>query len=923
MGLASGASLVSSCNLERKTEKIIPYLVPPDDGVIPGQAVYTPTTCTECPAGCGISAKTVDYRVGKLEGAAGNPINDGALCLRGQSSLSRLYHPDRVKRPMKRDAQGNFEEIDWDDAYATITDAMRGSGSARNAFLSRRTSGSLSGLIDEFCEITGTERLPEFEMFSHAAIREANAVVFDRREIPSYRIEQADFVLTIGADILETFASPVSQSRQFGIARRRASFNWHHVEPHMSLTGMQAKDRFVIVPGSEPHLLAFLLRRVSRDNLAGDRRISDLVEALPAMSARGYAEKTGLSAEQLDEIANQLTAAKKPLVIAGGVSTMNTHGFETAVLAALLQWATGMIGSTVDFDTAENFEHVGTPKDLVALSRRLEQDRIGVLFLADVDPLGTAAGLLGDENNFANASLLVGFGEFMTESMTACHLVLPLSNTLESWGDVMSKRGLLTIVQPVIEPLHDTRTTGDILIHLAQLWQGEMPTGGYQEYIFDQWAARLGTRGVERFLKQGYVQVGSERGTVRLNRAAVAGALRAMAREDSSVKPVLIVAPSIRFFDGRSSDLALNHEVPDPLTTISWGGWVSVSEETAAELGVQDRDEVTVASSAWSNALPAKIQPGLAKGVMTIQFGSVAHPPLGLNSQTGEVITTLAGVSIRRTGKKIALPILSGSQSQEGRGVIPQPAHGGEHHHKGDETLYPEVKYPDYRWGMVIDLDNCIGCSACVAACYIENNVPVVGEDLHLQGREMSWLRIEPFYTEDEGEIQPMLCQHCSDAPCETVCPVFATYHNVDGLNAQVYNRCVGTRYCANNCPYKVRRFNWFDFRRPTELNTTNNPEVSVRGRGVMEKCSFCVQRIRSARDHAKDENRKIADGEVTPACAQTCPTKAIVFGDLQDENTEVRQAATSARAYRVFEPLGTGPAVYYLRDTWKNGKHG
>jgi molybdopterin-containing oxidoreductase family iron-sulfur binding subunit len=220
---------------------------------------------------------------------------------------------------------------------------------------------------------------------------------------------------------------------------------------------------------------------------------------------------------------------------------------------------------------------------------------------------------------------------------------------------------------------------------------------------------------------------------------------------------------------------------------------------------------------------------------------------------------------------------------------------------------------------MAIDLDLCIGCSACASACYVENNVPVVGAKLHNNGREMSWLRIEPFYEEGEGQFQPMLCQHCTNAPCESVCPVFATYHNVVGINAQVYNRCVGTRYCLNNCPYKVRRFNWFDSDRPSEMNMTRNPEVSVRGRGIMEKCSFCVQRVRSARDVAKDEDRKIVDGEVRPACAQTCPTNAIAFGNLQDENSTVRRWSTSSRAYRVFEQLGTGPAVFYLRDKWKN----
>jgi molybdopterin-containing oxidoreductase family iron-sulfur binding subunit len=919
MGLATGASAISSCGLERQTDKIIPYLVPPDDGVIPGQAVYQSTTCMECPAGCGISAKTVDYRVGKLEGIKGHPINDGALCMRGQASLSRLYHPNRVTQPMRGDGQGNFQPTTWDEAYAAIIAAMRSSSGRTNVFLSGRTTGSLSRLINEFCQATGTERLPEFEVFSHAAIREANRIVFDRAEIPSYRIEKADFMLTVGADVFETFVSPVSHAVQFGRAKRAGKLDWYHAEPHVSLTGMQAKRRYVVAPGSEPHLLAFLLRRVSRENITGDRRIADLVEALPGLSARGYAETTGLSAGELDEIANALLAAKHPIVIAGGVSTMNSQGLETAVLTALLQWATGMVGTTVDFAGAEDYTTVGSAKDLQNFSQRLESGAIGVAILSRVDPVGGTPPSFAMRDKLARASLRVGMGEFLDESMRACDLVLPLSNALEAWGDATPKAGVTTLIQPVITPLHDTRSEGDVLLQLAGMWQGQLSAASYQEYVFADWNARFGAGGVERFLADGYATTPGDTRPVTLNRDAVESRIRSMALADASVKPVLIVAPSIRFFDGRSNDMPLMHEIPDPLSTISWGDFLSVS---ASESDLADKNEVSVSSNGWSADLPVRIQPGLPRGVVTMEMGSVNAAPIEVDARTGEWLVTLAGVSLRKTGRKLAVPILSGSQSQEGRGVIPNPSHEGAatHHHDPKATLYPEKHHPEYRWGMAIDLELCIGCAACVSACYVENNVPVVGEKLHLKGREMSWIRIEPFYEGDGVEFQPMLCQQCTNAPCEAVCPVYATYHNPEGLNAQVYNRCVGTRYCSNNCPYKVRRFNYFDYKRPSELNTTRNPEVSVRGRGVMEKCTFCVQRIRSARDTAKDHGRKILEGEATPACAQTCPTKAIVFGDLQDEKSEVHAWSKSSRSHRVFEGLGTDPAIYYLRDAGKNG---
>jgi len=267
---------------------------------------------------------------------------------------------------------------------------------------------------------------------------------------------------------------------------------------------------------------------------------------------------------------------------------------------------------------------------------------------------------------------------------------------------------------------------------------------------------------------------------------------------------------------------------------------------------------------------------------------------------------------VRRVGRE-RLPILAGSTSQHGRGIIPDPVHQDAHPVATRSELYPEHDHAHYSWALVIDLDRCTGCSACVAACYIENNVPVVGRRDHLKGREMSWLRIEPYYDSGRPQFLPMLCQHCHYAPCEPVCPVYAAYHNPEGLNVQVYQRCVGTRYCSNNCPYKVRRFNWWEHRREAPLDQMLNPDLVARDRGVMEKCTFCIQRIRVARDRAKDKGRLIADGEVVPACAQSCPARAISFGNLRDPEARVSRLIGDLDPHRVFAGLGTEPSVYYL----------
>ncbi|HET6463179.1 MAG TPA: 4Fe-4S dicluster domain-containing protein, partial [Candidatus Krumholzibacteria bacterium] len=402
---------------------------------------------------------------------------------------------------------------------------------------------------------------------------------------------------------------------------------------------------------------------------------------------------------------------------------------------------------------------------------------------------------------------------------------------------------------------------------------------------------------------------------------------------------VLMIAPSIRFYDGRSAELPLLHEIPDPLTSVTWDDWVSVGPETLGKLGARDEDELELRGEGWSLKLPVRTQPGLGADVFMVQRG-VAKPTLGFSRLSGEVIS-VADVTVAKTGMRTRVAKTSGSNYEEGRGIVPghaprhfngHPIEGEEHEHaehkREDVTFYPLPKYPNYRWAMAVDLDKCTGCSACVAACYVENNVPMTGREQHLKGREMAWIRLEQYYDKEtgSGDFVPAMCQQCDYAPCEPVCPVYATYHNDEGLNAQVYNRCVGTRYCGNNCPYKQRRFNFFEWgKRPHPLNLMTNPDVSVRNKGVMEKCTFCIQRIRHARDVAKDEKRGIQEGEITTACAQACPGKAIVFGNLLDENSEVHKWANDPRSHRMLEELGTSPGVFYLsKPNGKgNGEHG
>jgi len=922
IGIASGTTVLAGCNLDRKTEKLIPYLVPPDDGLVPGDAVYSPSTCTECPVSCGMSVTVKEARPTKLEGLEGHPVSDGALCIRGQASLWRLYDSERLKQPLLRDSGGNLVQTTWQQALSAIAKAL-GAGK-ENVYLSGRTSGTISGLVDQFCGRLRVTRLPEYELYSFAAIREANRRLFGRAVVPEYNFGDADFVLTIGADVLDTFGNPVGYSRAISRARSQHDkhLNWYHAEPHVSLTGFRSDHRLSVRPGSEGHLLAYLLQEMRTRRVYNDRRLDDHLSVVSEVGIEDAASSTGLDKHQLESLAADLLSAHAPLVVVGGVSTRQTGGAEVASLAALLQYASGMIGKTVNFSGGADYSRVGTPADVVNLASKLDSGNVGVMFVSGADPVSHLPGGL----HLAKSELSVGIGTHLTDTLALCDVVLPESHALESWGDAEPRPGVISAIQPVIEPFHDTRSLGDILLQILAASGRALAADSYQTFLFDTWRRRFGETAAGALIKDGFMIYRPSGG------GSSSVALTAQRPEYSLARlpsdPVLVVAPSLRFYDGRSRVIPLLREIPDPLSSVSWDSWVSVSAKTASDLGLSDGDWVSLSAGSWVKELPVMKQPGLHDDVLMVEQG-VVDVPTGMIASTGGLGALVAGVSVKKIASKGHLSYLAGSKQSETEGYIPLQ-HIPHHAHdtslsREDITFNPVPDYPDYRWAMAIDMDKCTGCSACVAACYIENNVPVVGREEHLKGREMSWLAIQPYYNEDESvEIMPVMCQHCDNAPCEPVCPVFATYHNDEGINAQVYNRCVGTRYCANNCPYKVRRFNWFDnHNHPAPLDQLFNPDVSRRGKGIMEKCSFCVQRIRKARDVAKDEKRKIGSDEVVTACEQTCPAEAIVFGNILDENSRVARMARAEHSHQALVELGTGPAIYYLTRRGNGNDHG
>jgi len=584
------------------------------------------------------------------------------------------------------------------------------------------------------------------------------------------------------------------------------------------------------------------------------------------------------------------------------------------LLSALIQWYAGMIGKTVDFNQIENYASVGSALTIKDISNKMKEDKVGLSIVSKINLIKDFGSIFNFQDNFKRIKFKVYLTDFLDETAKECDLILPLSHSLEAWDDVEPRKYLKGLIQPVIKPFFDTKSEAEFLLPFIQ-------EENFQKFLFRTWNENYGKDFLEFFLKKGYYEEKIPHKEISLDEEKAKKILSEISLPKAIESPVLVINPSIRFYDGRSKVIPLLEEIPDTLTTISYGEWISVSEEDALRHSLKNKDEISInLISARTLRLPVKIQPLLPPNVYLINYDLVDANLFKINEKTGEKLHYLEIDKIAKTNNIIDLPILSGLLLEEGRKqeeyserLLPK-----EENFEGKEgkrhSFYPEPHYKEYRWAMAIDLSLCIGCGACVAACYIENNVPLVGKEEHLNGREMSWIRIEPNYFKDKGcKFIPMLCQQCDYAPCEPVCPVYATYHNPEGLNAQIYNRCVGTRYCSNNCPYKVRRFNWFDHEREYPLNKLMNPEVFVRGKGVMEKCTFCIQRIRRAHDRAKDEGRKIKDGEVIPACAQTCPTGAITFGNLLDSSSKIYQLANSKRAYRIFEELGTSPAIYYL----------
>jgi len=989
VGAGAGAAAAAGC--AERVEKLIPYVIQPEQ-ISPGVPVYYASTCRECPAACGLHVKTLEGRPIKLEGNPEHPINQGALCARGQTSIGRTYHPDRFQGPMLRSGPGALGPISW-EAGIELLSLEIAKAPERVQVLGGDPGDTAGKLIDRFVRAVGAAGRTVYEPFAPEALREATRNVFGVASEPRFDLTGADLVVDFGSEILDTGLSPTEHQRQLAVARdigthSNGGARFVYVGPRLSQTGSNSDEWLPAKPGSEG-ILALALARIVIESGGGKEEHRALLQGVLAEADLDTAvERTDLPAETIARLGRALARAASPLAVPPGVAPSTRRAIATTSAVLILNDVIGAVGRSVAIPPESGSRSPASYRNALALVKAMEDGKVGVLLLHDSNPVYSLPKAAGFEAALAKVPFVVSFASMPDETTERAHLILPDHTPLESWGDLVPREGVRCLIQPAIRPLYDTRALGDTLLDVARAMGEEvaakLPPGSFRTLIEQAWSdtdltAAL-TRGGE------YTQPAT--GPVEL--AAGAGRLEVVEPLFSGEGDFFLTPfPHSFLYDGRGANLPWLQEIPDPVTSVAWESWAEISLATAERLGLELGDVAAIETSAGRIEVSVHPRGGIRDDVVAIPIGQghrvgryasragdgrpgearganvIEVLPTGVDESGGRAWLT-EKARLHKTGRRRRLPLLQFSDNKRGRqlgeaialsdlvashasaeGARSEPQANEVHkdgQHQTHEIREPFAPAADaaegnlYRWGMTVDLDRCTGCAACVAACYLENNVPVVGESEIRRVRQMSWIRIERYIGDGTPELvagrqhparnreefgkvdvrhSPMMCQQCGAAPCESVCPVYATYHNEEGLNGMVYNRCVGTRYCAANCPYKVRRFNFFDYaltRWPDPMRLGLNPDVTVRCQGVMEKCTFCVQRVQAARQVAKDEGRPIADGEIVTACQQACPSQAIQFGNLRDANSTVaKKGGDPKRAYHALHMLNTRPAVTYL----------
>ncbi len=926
--------------------KIVPYTKKPEE-VIPGVANYYASTFQEGPFTSGVLVKTREGRPIHVEGNPEHPISRGKAGLRAIADVLGVYDPDRMKAP-----SADGRAVAWDKVDEDVAAVLRQAAPARKPVLlltDAVISPTRRALINELEAALPVLRHVSWEPGASETQLRAARLAYGEAALPILRYDRATTILSLHSDFLgaEPFAEIAGQD--FAAGRRnpesseRISRLWV-AESCMTLTGANADHRLQVKPSRIP-ALGFALARTLHETYGVPLPAEIRPETLAQFSLETLAKDLGLSSPLLRALAADLNrAGKSALVTAGPAAPREAH-----ISAFLLNTMLGSVGNTVDPAGTIPIPELLTTAEVRDLLGEAAKGSFAAAIFWRANPAYAFPDHGLWKQAVARIPATIRIGLYEDETARDCRWRLPEHHWLESWGDYQVSAEFLSLQQPTIGPLYSTRQGEEMLLAwLAALNRTRPQT--YLDYLKARWQQEVYAGGdpvpFERFwnaaLHDGVLKLDPAPAPAPSLRATAVAEAAGTAARGTGSSPAgfeLVALPGTALHDGRYANNGWLCEFPDPVTKATWTNPVLVSVADAARLGIHDDDVVSISAGGVSAQFPAVIQPGQAKGVIGIalgygrETGSVAAG-VGVNAfpllDAASPAPFIRGdVKVARTGGTRKVPRTQEHHRIDARDIVRSwtvaelEKHSEEHgaEHEEYASLIPRQKYTGHKWGMAIDLSACTGCSACVLACQSENNIAVVGPERVAKSREMQWIRIDRYYSGDPADPdvhhQPMMCQHCDDAPCEIVCPVNATTHSPDGLNQMTYNRCVGTRYCSNNCPFKVRRFNFFDYTSTITApeNLVFNPEVTVRPRGVMEKCSFCIQRIQDVRQRANVEGRPVRDGEIRPACAAACPTDAIVFGDWNDPAGRLVQAVKSPRSYKLLAELGIKPSVTYLAD--------
>lgn len=956
---ASAAFAAAGCTDYRDKGSIVPYNKKPEE-ITAGVANYY---ASSLPEGLGILVKTREGRPIKVDGNPGHPINKGKIDATGLASILNLYDPERLRKPLKKQG-GKFVETSWADAdkeaILALTDAS--SNGKEIAIITHSIlSPTQKALLDKFAERFPGTKIYSYELFSDMIRQNAWKISYGQGLFPKINWHKANVILALEADFLGAEGTPeiIRMYSERRNADKPDEINkLYCAEAAMSLTGANADYRLRLTPEEQLEFVMCLINEIvnsrKKCEILGE---PDVSRAFAGHNLTVFARKNKLDEASIRKLVDDLVSnCGKSMVCAGDTLPEKVH--------VAVNFLNEVLGNTKLYCKKErnaSFGKLSGFAELKKLNYKFESGSVGAAIFFDTNPAYHFPHLLMTDN-YRKVKFKAALTESENETSDLCDYSLPINHYLESWGDFQLRDSLISLQQPVIGPLYNSRQKEEILLR----WMNE-GSGDYFEFLKKRWKDEVypmvsPLADFEKFwngaLHEGFINIRTKKNDLpKFDFAALSLFKTYNAKKGYTV----LLKRSSTMGDGRYANNGWLQEIPHPVSKVCWDNYAAISPGTAKEQGLKNGDHINLSGKC---EIPVIIQPGMADKTISIELGYGRKNGGTIGSKVGfdagMLMASGSGLSPWISNNyKIKVPgrrhIFASTQEHHAldddfvkdfhkiRDIIREgtvkeyknhPHFLHEHAHEVF-SITENKKYEGVKWGMAIDMNKCIGCERCVAACNVENNVPVVGKAQVLKGREMQWMRIDRYYsgTPDEPEVsfQPMLCQHCDNAPCENVCPVVATTHSPDGLNQMTYNRCVGTRYCANNCPYKVRRFNFFDFREyfanglqyKDSLKLLSNPEVTVRSRGVMEKCTFCVQRIMEARQNATREGREFKGSDVVPACVEACPADAIVFGDLNDPDSRIAKLQKHNLGYKVLELLNVRPNVTYIAKLRnKDGSH-